>query len=294
MEIKDLLDKLTGAPVEEKMLIYVAEQTATTCSACAANAGKVFRVSDPERPQLPLHPNCACYYEEITVLQDEESVVVIPDETTFSTSWGLSELLALRNGLRETLEKKIPKPPRSTDHQANWLDMTWDWFFEKQENPKHFPADSPESIDIANSFSMKQVKAKFFSTGKMPKSWEFTGPGTSTGEYGEVEWFLGSYAIQNFQLKNGIATFTVHNTSGWRSGTRLPKSWTDAVKKSTRFEINELVTDAPRGEVLKTKLTKSMPWLLDIPGAGYILNSLPSFGGNWDQIYEVEMKWTQE
>ena len=121
----------------------------------------------------------------------------------------------------------------------------------------------PDSSD-----SMKELKKEYFKTGKIPKLQQFTGPGTGTGNYGEVEWFLGSYTIKDFKLENGIATFTVYNKSGWRSGTRLPKSWTDAIKEKTSYEIFDLVTDAPRGEVIKTKIEKYFPEASKIPGSG--------------------------
>ena len=140
---------------------------------------------------------------------------------------------------------------------------------------------------------MKELKKEYFKTGKIPKLWQFTGPGTATGNYGEVEWFLESYSIRNFKLQNGIATFIVYNKSGWRSGTRLPKNWTDAIKEKTTFEISELVTDAPRGKVIKTKIEKYFPLTLKILGFEYILSKLPSFGGNWEQYYEIRMEWKE-
>ena len=94
-----------------------------------------------------------------------------------------------------------------------------------------------------------------------------------------------------FKLENGIATFTVYDKSGWRSGTRLPKSWSDKIKDMTGFEISELVTDAPRGEVIKTKIEKYFPEASKIPGSGYILKLLPSYGGDWEQYYEIRMEW---
>ena len=48
----------------------------------------------------------------------------------------------------------------------------------------------------------------------------------------------------------------------------------------TGFEISELVTDAPRGEVIKTKIEKYFPEASKIPGSGYIFKLLPSYGGD--------------
>ena len=59
----------------------------------------------------------------------------------------------------------------------------------------------------------------------------------------------------------------------------------------TGFEISELVTDAPRGEVIKTKIEKYFPEASKIPGSGYILKLLPSYGGDWEQYYEIRMEW---
>ena len=104
-------------------------------------------------------------------------------------------------------------------------------------------------------------------------------------------YFVFIYTIKDFKLENGIATFIVYNKSGWRSGTRLPKSWSDKIKDMTGFEISELVTDAPRGEVIKTKIEKYFPEASKIPGSGYILKLLPSYGGDWEQYYEIRMEW---
>lgn len=96
------------------------------------------------------------------------------------------------------------------------------------------------------------------------------------------------------QLENGIATFKIYDTSGWHSGPRLPKSWTDSIKEKNDFEILDLGTDAPRSNVLKTKILKYYPVLSQFPYSGYILDKLPSFCGNCDQIYEIQMEWKKQ
>ena len=191
-------------------------------------------------------------------------------------------------------KNKIPKPPKMQPTKANWLLMTWYWFFEELDKYVYFDTDSNESYDIAHSFSMKQVIKEYYKTKKIPKGWGFDGPGTATGEYGTVEWFLGSYEIQNFKLRNRIATFSVYNKSGWHSGTRLPVSWQNEIKQRTGCDIKDLVTDAKRGEVLKTKFKQKFP-----EAASYIPSFLmnvvwPSFGGTWEQEYNIEMEWSNE
>ena len=52
----------------------------------------------------------------------------------------------------------------------------------------------------------------------------------------------------------------------------------------------KLVTDAPLGEVIKTKIEKYFPEASKIPGSGYILKLLPSYGGDWEQYYEIRLE----
>lgn len=188
---------------------------------------------------------------------------------------------------------KVPKPPQMTNNKANWLQMTWNWFYEVGPTPVYYSANSPESYDIAHSYSMHEVIQKYIRTGDTPKRWRFTGPKTATGNLAEVEWFIGSYAIKNFRLKDGIAKFTVYNKSGWHSGTRLPKSWTNIIMKKTGYNIRHLVSDAPRGETLRKKLVEKFPDILKVPSIEMLLKRLPSFGGNWEQYYEIEMNWPE-
>ena len=54
----------------------------------------------------------------------------------------------------------------------------------------------------------------------------------------------------------------------------------------------KLVTDASRGEVIKTKIEKYFPEASKIPGSGYILKLLPSYGGDWEQYYEIRLEWS--
>ncbi len=230
------------------------------------------------------HPNCKCRWEQESITLKKEHSIKIT--SIFDLSNLIKNIKSFRN-------QSIPKLPKLTNNKADWWKMTQDWFFERGSNPAVFSPDSPESQDIANSFCIKQVKKEYFEKGKFPTGWNFTGPGTATGNYEETECFLGSVSIDNFKIENETATFDVKNTSGWRSGTRLPKSWTNAIKEITGFEITELVTDAPRGKVIQEKIRKHCPTLLKIPGSSYILEKLPSFGGNWEQIYHIRMEWKE-
>lgn len=271
---------------------FAAEKDGKCCERCRRLDGKVFRNGDPAMPGLPLHPNCHCSLRKATHAEALTAMIEVPVVNSIP-AYAKENLSTVVKNIKNIYEFKIPKPPRMTDNRANWLHMTWMWFFEQGENPIRFAPDSPESLDIANSFSMKEVKREYFRTGKIPTKWKFTGPKTATGNLEEVEWFIGTYEIRNFRLKDGIATFTVYNKSGWHSGTRLPKSWIDAIKEKTSYEILDLVTDAPRGKVIRTKILKYFPGAWQIPGSAAILDKLPSFGGDWEQYYEIRMEWKE-
>lgn len=291
MDLEKLILKISEVSLPEYWR-FVAEKDGRCCEKCKRFDGKVFSDEDPAKPELPIHPNCRCTWRKATAKEATEAM----DEVNITNripSYISERLDTVVKNIKNIYQFKVPKPPRLTNNKANWLYMTWMWFFEQGKNPIYFTCNSPESQDIANSHSMKEVKKEYFKTGKTPTGWSFTGPKTATGNLGEVEWFIGTYSIRNFKLKNGIATFTVYNKSGWHSGTRLPKSWTNAIKEKTSYEISDLVTDAPRGEVIKTKIEKYFPKASKIPGSGYILKLLPSYGGDWEQYYEIRMEWKE-
>ena len=115
-----------------------------------------------------------------------------------------------------------------TEHSGSRTHLVWMWFFEQSPNPIYFPESSPYSQDIAKSFSLNTEVRNYYKKNKeMPDGWSFTGPKTAPGNLGEVEWFIGTYDIQNVNKKDDGIHFTVHNCSSWHSGTRLPESWTN-------------------------------------------------------------------
>jgi hypothetical protein len=52
-------------------LVYVAEKSRTSCMKCQENHAKRFRSLDPNKPTLPIHPNCKCKYVELSKATDE-------------------------------------------------------------------------------------------------------------------------------------------------------------------------------------------------------------------------------
>ena len=65
-------------------------------------------------------------------------------------------------------------------------------------------------------------------------------------------------------------------------------------KSNGLYEVFDLVTDARRGEVIKTKIEKYFPEASKFPGSGYILKLLPSYGGDWEQYHEIRMEWKEQ
>lgn len=51
---------------QEKKVRFVVEQDSRNCEKCLQYNGKIYKESDPDKPILPIHPNCRCTYEEVS------------------------------------------------------------------------------------------------------------------------------------------------------------------------------------------------------------------------------------
>lgn len=60
-QIMQMLNEKSGI----RFVRFISDKGPNSCKACLAHHGKIFRMDDPEKPQLPIHPNCRCRYEEI-------------------------------------------------------------------------------------------------------------------------------------------------------------------------------------------------------------------------------------
>ena len=168
------------------------------------------------------HPHCKCRWAESSVNTTKKSNVI----PAYKLIKLLNGLIHVGRTLRHVWKDYIPKPPRKTKHKGDWLILTGMWFFEDGPNPVYFPKDSPFSQDLANSYSVKEILEEYKQTGKPPKRWKFKLIDSAHRRYGEIEWFIGGYGIQNFVVDNkkNTVSFTAHNISSWHSGTRLPES----------------------------------------------------------------------
>lgn len=62
-----VLRKMQGREksTHESLVMYVAEMGEKTCRTCREYHGKIFTEHDPEKPLIPVHPNCRCRYRKI-------------------------------------------------------------------------------------------------------------------------------------------------------------------------------------------------------------------------------------
>jgi WXG100 family type VII secretion target len=149
--------------------------------------------------------------------------------------------------------------------KGDWLNLFSVWFFEtrpaslgvwgeKNGTPIVTITDPNYVDDLKNkpnyAEAIQALKTKYpnLKVGdSIRHSFRFTGPGTTTGEYNALEWFLGSYSttitVTAVDSVTGQATVDVQilNLSHWASGTRMPQQFQD-------IGLPEfLIPDAPRG-----------------------------------------------
>ncbi|WP_136667930.1 hypothetical protein [Flavobacterium sp. H122] len=217
----------------------------------------------------------------------------------------------LKIKLEQTLKIRFPELPKAGT-TANWDELLNAWFFETspaflnatwQGDKIIFNSNSAFSRDIANSPSFSgsrtgnSIKRKFFEVSDVARpnpfeaSFHFVGSETGIKDYySVVEWFLGSYKtkIYWFKSNNSYAIKAlVSNRSHWYSGTRLPKSWQNKLDETLGFSIENLVDSAPRGQTIKRKL----PIFISNKLESEFNFSLPSFGGDLRQEFNIETIW---
>lgn len=52
--------------LQSGLVRFITELDFKVCAICAVFDQETYRVDDPEKPQIPLHPNCRCHYEYVT------------------------------------------------------------------------------------------------------------------------------------------------------------------------------------------------------------------------------------
>lgn len=63
---KSVIDQMKRrAGISTARVMYIAEMGAKTCKKCQEYHGKIFLETDPQKPIIPIHPNCRCRYKKL-------------------------------------------------------------------------------------------------------------------------------------------------------------------------------------------------------------------------------------
>ena len=65
MELDQIIQMLKGK-TEIKLVKFISDKGPSSCEECLKHHGEVFQLDDPNKPELPIHPNCRCKYELLT------------------------------------------------------------------------------------------------------------------------------------------------------------------------------------------------------------------------------------
>ena len=65
MELDQIIQMLKGK-TEIKLVKFISDKGPGSCEECLKHHGEVFQLDDPNKPKLPIHPNCRCKYELLT------------------------------------------------------------------------------------------------------------------------------------------------------------------------------------------------------------------------------------
>ena len=61
----DKIMSMLQRKTEPQLVRFVSDKGPNSCKACLEHHGKIFRADAADKPQLPIHPNCRCKYEEV-------------------------------------------------------------------------------------------------------------------------------------------------------------------------------------------------------------------------------------
>ena len=98
MELDQIMKMLKGK-IEIKLVKFVSDKGPNSCEDCLKHHGEVFQLDDPEKPELPIHPNCRCKYELLT--QDD---IISTQETEQDKQKKLLTDVSITTNEKELLE----------------------------------------------------------------------------------------------------------------------------------------------------------------------------------------------
>ena len=69
--MKKIISRLKSE-TEVKLVRFISDKGPNSCKDCLKHHGQIFCADTPDKPKLPIHPNCRCKYELLT---QEESMI---------------------------------------------------------------------------------------------------------------------------------------------------------------------------------------------------------------------------
>lgn len=64
MDLDKIMQMLKGK-TEIKFVKFISDKGPNSCKECLKYHEKIFRADDPDKPELPIHPNCRCKFIEV-------------------------------------------------------------------------------------------------------------------------------------------------------------------------------------------------------------------------------------
>ena len=64
MEIEKITQELKQSETE-KYVKFISDKGENSCKTCLQYHGQIFKIDAPQKPKIPLHPNCRCKYENV-------------------------------------------------------------------------------------------------------------------------------------------------------------------------------------------------------------------------------------
>jgi len=75
MGVDQVMQMLNGK-TEIKLVKFISDKGPNSCKECLKHHGEIFRLDDPNKPELPIHPNCRCKYEPIDTSNKNTAMLI--------------------------------------------------------------------------------------------------------------------------------------------------------------------------------------------------------------------------
>ena len=75
MGVDQVMQMLNGKN-EIKLVKFISDKGPNSCKECLKHHGEIFRLDDPNKPELPIHPNCRCKYEPIDTSNKNTAMLI--------------------------------------------------------------------------------------------------------------------------------------------------------------------------------------------------------------------------